>query len=155
MLRLRRICVEAQCGYGFNIGHFGRNEISFRVIEYHVNTFRNEMPTHVHQSTGSFWNANETACEQNLFSRRFGISNRYEFISPLMWTYPNIKGKVIRSIFSIGFCYIVRKIRQITFLLYDVTDLLTTGKKADNSTSNTLRVALLTRYGGKVGTTLK
>ena len=30
---------------------------------------------------------NETSCEQNLFSRRFEISNRYEFISPLMWTY--------------------------------------------------------------------
>ena len=30
---------------------------------------------------------NETTCEQNLFSRRFEISNRYEFISPLMWTY--------------------------------------------------------------------
>ena len=30
---------------------------------------------------------NETSCEQNLFSRRFEISNRYEFISSLMWTY--------------------------------------------------------------------
>ena len=30
---------------------------------------------------------NETSCEQNLFSRRFEISNRYEFISLLMWTY--------------------------------------------------------------------
>ena len=30
---------------------------------------------------------NETSCEQNLFSRRFEISNRYEFILPLMWTY--------------------------------------------------------------------
>ena len=29
---------------------------------------------------------NKTSCEQNLFSRRFEISNRYEFISPLMWT---------------------------------------------------------------------
>ena len=26
-------------------------------------------------------------CEQNLFSRRFEISNQYELISPLMWTY--------------------------------------------------------------------
>ena len=32
---------------------------------------------------------NETACEQNLFSGRFEISNRYEFFSPLMWTYSN------------------------------------------------------------------
>ena len=30
---------------------------------------------------------NETSCEQNLFSRRFEITNRYKFISPLMWTY--------------------------------------------------------------------
>ena len=30
---------------------------------------------------------NETSCEQNLFSHRFEISNRYEFISLLMWTY--------------------------------------------------------------------
>ena len=30
---------------------------------------------------------NEIACEQNLFSSRFKISNRYEFISPLMWMY--------------------------------------------------------------------
>ena len=29
---------------------------------------------------------NETSCERNLFSRRFEISNQYEFISPLMWT---------------------------------------------------------------------
>ena len=30
---------------------------------------------------------NETSYEQNLFSRRFETSNRYEFISPLMWRY--------------------------------------------------------------------
>ena len=30
---------------------------------------------------------NEASCEQNLLSHRFEISNRYEFISPLMWTY--------------------------------------------------------------------
>ena len=30
---------------------------------------------------------NETSWEQSLFSRRFEISNRYDFISPLMWTY--------------------------------------------------------------------
>ena len=34
-----------------------RNEISFRVIQYHVNTTWNEMPTHVHQNVGPFWNA--------------------------------------------------------------------------------------------------
>ena len=30
---------------------------------------------------------NETSYEQNLFLRLFKISNRYEFISPLMWRY--------------------------------------------------------------------
>ena len=43
--------------YGFHIGHFDRNDISFRVIKYYVNTARNEMPTHVHRNTGSLWNA--------------------------------------------------------------------------------------------------
>ena len=43
----------------FHIGHFDKNKISFRVIKYHVNTTRNEMLTHVHQNTGSFWNAAE------------------------------------------------------------------------------------------------
>ena len=33
---------------------------------------------------------NETLCKQNLFSRRFEISNRYEFISPLTWTYSSV-----------------------------------------------------------------
>ena len=36
-----------------------RNEISFRVIQYHVNTTWNEMPTHVHQNVGSLWNPAE------------------------------------------------------------------------------------------------
>ena len=44
---------ETQCGYGFYIGHFDRNEISFLVIKYHVNTTRNKM----HQNIRSFWNA--------------------------------------------------------------------------------------------------
>ena len=43
---------EKQCRYGFDIGHFERNEISFRMIKYHVDTTRNEMPTHVHQNIG-------------------------------------------------------------------------------------------------------
>ena len=30
---------------------------------------------------------NETLCERNLFPRRFAISKRYEFISPLLLTY--------------------------------------------------------------------
>ena len=36
-----------------------RNKISFRVIKYHVNTTRNETPTHVRLYIGSFWNAAE------------------------------------------------------------------------------------------------
>ena len=46
------------------LGHFDRNEISFRVImdvhdviKYRLNNTRNEMPTHAH--IGSFWNAAE------------------------------------------------------------------------------------------------
>ena len=56
---------KTQCGYRFHIGHFDRNEISFRVIKYHVNTTRNEMPTHVHQNIGSFWNAAEMKLHVN------------------------------------------------------------------------------------------
>ena len=50
--------------YGFHIGYFDRNKISFRVIKY-VNTTRNEMPTHVHQNIGSFWNAAEIKLHVN------------------------------------------------------------------------------------------
>ena len=45
---------ETRCGYGFHIDHFDRNEISFRVTKYDVNTTRNEMSTHVHQNIWSF-----------------------------------------------------------------------------------------------------
>ena len=54
-----------QCGYGFHIGHFDRNKISFRVIKYYVNTTQNEMPTHVHQDIGSFWNTAEMKLDVN------------------------------------------------------------------------------------------
>ena len=42
-------------------------------------------------SSSKYWvvlecSRNETSCEQNLFSSRFEMSNRYEFILPLMWT---------------------------------------------------------------------
>ena len=50
---------------GFHIGNFGKNEISFRVIKYHVNTTRNEMLTHVHQNIGTFWNAAEIILHVN------------------------------------------------------------------------------------------
>ena len=46
---------------------------------------------------------NETSCEQNLFSRRFEISNRYEFISPLAWTYSQsfkYHRKILETVFS-------------------------------------------------------
>ena len=63
------------------ISYFERNEISIRVIKYHVNTTRNEIPLYVHQYIGLFWNA--ASCEQNLFSHRCEVSEWYEFIS---WT---------------------------------------------------------------------
>ena len=47
------VAFETQCGYGFYIGHFDRNEISFLAIKYHVNTTRNK----IHQNIRSFWNA--------------------------------------------------------------------------------------------------
>ena len=37
---------------------------------------------------------NETSCEQDLFLCRFEISNRYEFILPLVWTYSKINEKI-------------------------------------------------------------
>ena len=43
--RVIRYCVqcayafETHCRYGFHVGHFGRNEISFWGIKYHVNSF--------------------------------------------------------------------------------------------------------------------
>ena len=46
---------ETHCWYGFHNGHFDRNEISFLVIKHHVNTTRNEIPIHIHQNIGSFW----------------------------------------------------------------------------------------------------
>ena len=48
-----------------------------------------------------WWNS----CEQNLFSRRFGISNRCEFISPLMWTYSQSLTKFCCiTVFKVGGC---------------------------------------------------
>ena len=35
------------------------------ILKYHVNTNRNEMPTHVHQNIGSFWNAVEMKLHVN------------------------------------------------------------------------------------------
>ena len=74
--------------YGFHISHFDRNEISVRLIKYQVNTTQSEMPIHAHQNIGSFWSAVEMKLHMNnLFSHQFEISNRYELISPLMWTH--------------------------------------------------------------------
>ena len=61
--------------YGFHIGHFDRNEISFRVIKYHVNTTRNEMPTHVHQNIRSFWNSVKTKFHVNRTCFHAGLWN--------------------------------------------------------------------------------
>ena len=67
---------ETKCGYGFHVGHFDRNEISFRVIEYHVNTTWNEMPTHVHQTIGSFWNAAEMKLHVNRTCFHAGLKSQ-------------------------------------------------------------------------------
>lgn len=46
-------------------GHFGRNQVSFRVIKYDLNTTRNEMPTYVHQNIGLFLNVTKMKCHVN------------------------------------------------------------------------------------------
>ena len=69
----QRRLVGNSLGVLFHCSHFDRNEISFRVIKYHVSTIRNEMVI-------LKCCQNETSCEQNLFSRRYEISNGYEFI---------------------------------------------------------------------------
>ena len=61
---------------GFHIGHFDKNEISFRVIKYHVNTTRNEMLTHVHQNIGSFWNAAEMKLHVNRTCFHTGLKSQ-------------------------------------------------------------------------------
>ena len=50
--------------YGFHIGHFDRNEISFRVIKCHVN-YPTLTTLNVHQNIGSFWNADEMKLRVN------------------------------------------------------------------------------------------
>ena len=67
---------ETHRRYGFHIGHFDRNEISFRVIKYHVNTTRNEMPTYVHQNIGSFWNAAEMKLHVNRTCFHAGLKSQ-------------------------------------------------------------------------------
>ena len=57
LLRLMNMCVWRSLRVLFHWDHFDRNEFLFRVIKFHVNSNRNEMPTHVHQNIGSFWNA--------------------------------------------------------------------------------------------------
>ena len=97
--------------YGFHIGHFNLNEISNRhEILMWTKFTQSEMNVHVRLkliagviSLRSFWqkrnfisgdtiscrhypkwNACICSCEQNLFSRRFEIGNRHDFISPRM-----------------------------------------------------------------------
>ena len=55
-------------------------EISFRLIKHYINTNRNETTNMSIKISGRF----EMQLKWNLFSNRFEISNRYEFISPLM-----------------------------------------------------------------------
>ena len=59
ILSLMLMCVWNSLQVLFYCSHFDRNEISFQVIKYHVNTTRNQMPTRLHQNIGSFWNAAE------------------------------------------------------------------------------------------------
>ena len=60
----------------FHSCHFDRNEISFRLIKYHVNTNQDEMPAHVHQSFGSFWNAAEMKRHVNRASFHIGLKSQ-------------------------------------------------------------------------------
>ena len=66
----------SHCGYGFHIGQFERNEISFRVIKYHVNSTRNEMHTHVYQVIGLFWNSAETKLHVNITFFHTGLKSQ-------------------------------------------------------------------------------
>ena len=82
---------KTQCGHGFHITNFDRNEVSFRVIKYHVITNRNKMPTHVHRNIGLFWNAagmklhvNRTCFHTGLKSQTGMSSFRLSCISTLI-----------------------------------------------------------------------
>ena len=75
-LCLMRMCVWNSLRYGLQIGHFDRNEIWFRVIKYHVNNTRNELPTHVHQNVGSFWNAAEMKLHVNRTCFHAGLESQ-------------------------------------------------------------------------------
>ena len=57
--------------YGFHIGHFDRNEISFR-----VKTTWNETPTRVYQTIGSFWNATEMKLHVNRTCFHAGLKSQ-------------------------------------------------------------------------------
>ena len=65
----------------YHCGHFDRNEISFRVIKHHVNTTRNEMPTHFQQNIGSFWNAAEMKLHVNWTCFHAGLKSQTGMIS--------------------------------------------------------------------------
>ena len=51
-------------------------ETKFQVIKYHVNTTRNEMPTHVHQNIGSFQNAAEMKLHVNRSCLHAGLRSQ-------------------------------------------------------------------------------
>ena len=91
ILRLMRMCVWNSLRVLFHCSHFDKKKISFRVIKYHVNTTRNEMPKHFHQNIGSFWYAAEM--ERHLkricFHAGLELSYQFGFNSP-MWTYSDI-----------------------------------------------------------------
>ena len=57
MLRLMRMCVWNSMQVWTSYRSFWQKRNFISGDKYHVNTTRNEIPTHVHQNIGSFWNA--------------------------------------------------------------------------------------------------
>ena len=89
MLRLMRMCVWNSMPVWISYRSFRQkwNFISGNRIscKHHPKWNAHTCPSKYRVTLKYCWN--ETSCEENLFSRRFKISNRHEFISPLMWTY--------------------------------------------------------------------
>ena len=66
--------LKITAGMDFISVNFREMEFHFGwLIKYHVNTTRNEIPTHVHQNIELFWNVAELKPNVNLFSHRFEI----------------------------------------------------------------------------------
>ena len=66
--------LKITAGMDFISVNFREMEFHFGwLIKYHINTTRNEIPTHVHQNIELFWNVAEMKPNVNLFSHRFEI----------------------------------------------------------------------------------